>query len=356
MVCVENPTPCQAGCFVRIEGREEITIDCFGKEFFTMRCMKNRIALFTTECSCHGCAVASFYTFDQLHQFPALNPPARLAVVGDPVAHSKSPQMHNPALQACGIEAQYVRVQVPVGQVKQAFALFAKQGFLGVNITIPHKFEALEVVDELDPLARQLGAVNTLAIRDGRLHGYNTDGPGFLRSVKEAFGAEVKDLSLLILGAAGGAGRAVAVQSVLSGCRHLVLANRTESKLAPLLTELAGLHDGSLAVKTCSLEPNNLAQMLPDVDIIVNATSVGMKADDAPLLPVGCLTKNHGVYDMVYRASGPTDLITQAIQAEARHADGMCLLLHQGAISFEHWFNRPAPLEAMRAGLMAAQG
>jgi shikimate dehydrogenase len=295
-----------------------------------------------------------FFTFDQLHNFPALTPPARLAVIGDPISHSKSPQMHNPALQACGIDVQYVRVQVPVGQVKEAFALFLKQGFLGVNITIPHKFEALDAVDVVDPLARQLGAVNTLAIRGGRMFGYNTDGPGFLRSVKEAFGMEVKDLRVLILGAGGGAGRAVAVQSVLAGCQNLVLANRTESKLEPLLAELRSLTKETIDLKTCTLEHGNLAQRLPEIDLIVNATSVGMKAEDAPLLPAGSLEKRHLVYDMVYRASGPTDLIQQAEAAGAKHADGMCLLLHQGAISFEHWFDRPAPLEAMRAGLMSA--
>jgi shikimate dehydrogenase len=262
--------------------------------------------------------------------------------------------MHNPALQACGIDVQYVRVQVPVGQVKEAFALFLKQGFLGVNITIPHKFEALDAVDVVDPLARQLGAVNTLAIRGGRMFGYNTDGPGFLRSVKEAFGMEVKDLRVLILGAGGGAGRAVAVQSVLAGCQNLVLANRTESKLEPLLAELRSLTKETIDLKTCTLEHGNLAQRLPEIDLIVNATSVGMKAEDAPLLPAGSLEKRHLVYDMVYRASGPTDLIQQAEAAGAKHADGMCLLLHQGAISFEHWFDRPAPLEAMRAGLMSA--
>jgi len=263
--------------------------------------------------------------------------------------------MHNPALQACGIDAQYVRVQVPVGSVKEAFGLFVKHGFLGVNITIPHKFEALEAVDVLDPLARRLGAVNTLAIRDGQMFGYNTDGPGFLRSVKEAFGADVKDLRLLILGAAGGAGRAVAVQSVLSGCRHLLLANRTESKLAPLLNELSGLTDPSAPVQlqTCTLDPADLAARLPEVDLIVNATSVGMKAEDAPLLPAGCLEARHFVYDMVYRASGPTELIQAATAAGAPYADGMCLLLHQGAISFEHWFpNEPAPIEVMRKGLL----
>jgi shikimate dehydrogenase len=295
-----------------------------------------------------------FFTFDQLHDFPALTPLARLAVIGDPISHSKSPQMHNPALQACGIDAQYVRVQVPVGQVKEAFELFVKQGFIGVNITIPHKFEALDAVDVVDPLARQLGAVNTLAIRDGRLFGYNTDGPGFLRSVKEAFGMEVKDLRMLILGAGGGAGRAVAVQSVLTGCRSLTLENRTESKLEPLLAELRSLTKETIELKTCTLEHGNLARRLPGIDLIVNATSVGMKAEDLPLLPAGSLEKRHLVYDMVYRASGPTDLIQQAEAAGAKYADGMCLLLHQGAISFEHWFDRPAPLEAMRAGLMSA--
>lgn len=295
-----------------------------------------------------------FFTFDQLHDFPALTPPARLAVIGDPIAHSKSPQMHNPALKERGIDAQYVRVQVPVGHVKEAFGLFVRQGFLGVNITIPHKFEALNAVDILDPLAARLGAVNTLAIRDGRLWGYNTDGPGFLRSVSESFGTEARDLRVLILGAGGGAGRAVAVQCVLAGCRHLVLANRTESKLAPLLDELRSLSSEAIILNTCSLDHEHLAAGLAGVDLVVNATSVGMKTGDAPLLPPGCLESRHLVHDMVYRSDGPTDLIQQATRVGARHADGMSLLLHQGAISFEHWFSGEAPLEAMRSGLLQA--
>jgi shikimate dehydrogenase len=298
--------------------------------------------------------VATFFTFDQLQHFPALTPSARLAVIGDPISHSKSPQMHNPALQACGIEAQYVRVQVPIGHVQEAFGLFQRQGFLGVNITIPHKFEALNAVDIIDPLARQLGAVNTLAIRDGKLLGYNTDGPGFLRSVQEAFAAEVKDLRILIIGAGGGAGRAVAVQSVLAGCKSLLLANRTESKLQPLLTELHQSSNGEATLKTCSLDADDLAKHLSKIDLIVNATSLGMKAEDNTLLPAGCLESRHLVYDMVYRANEPTHLIQQAKAAGAKQADGMCLLLHQGAISFEHWFDEPAPIEAMRAGLLSA--
>ncbi|MFC5455629.1 shikimate dehydrogenase [Prosthecobacter fluviatilis] len=280
-------------------------------------------------------------------------PPARLAVIGDPIGHSRSPQMHNPALQACGIDAQYIRVQVPVGSVAQAFRQFAACGFLGVNITIPHKFEALDAVDVLDPLARQLGAVNTLAIREGTLHGYNSDGPGFLRSVKEAFGADIKDLRVLIIGAGGGAGRAVAVQSALRGCPKLVLVNRSQAKAEAVAAEIGTL--GCCPEATvASWSDDALARALAEVDLIVNATSLGMKPSDARLLPEGVLRADHLVFDMVYRADGCTPLLADAREAGARTVDGLSLLLHQGAISFEHWFDRPAPLEAMRAGLQKA--
>jgi shikimate dehydrogenase len=258
--------------------------------------------------------------------------------------------MHNPALAACGIEAQYVRVQVPVGHVAEAFRSFARQGFWGINVTIPHKFEALDAVDVLDPLARTLGAVNTVAIRDGRLHGYNSDGPGFLRSVKEAFDATVKDLRVLILGAAGGAGRAVAVQCALEQCQRLVLVNRTQDKLRRLAAELGG--SGAEVVPWTD---EALAAVLPGVDLIVNGTSLGMKPGDAPVLPEGVLTPQHMVFDMVYRPGGQlTTLGAAALQAGARYVDGTTLLLHQGAISFEHWFDQPAPVAVMRAGLSAA--
>lgn len=302
--------------------------------------------------------MASFYTYNDLQNWSAatadLQPPARLAVIGDPIAHSKSPQMHNPALEACGLGAQYVRIQVPAGRVKEAFGLFQQNDFIGINITIPHKFEALDAVDELDPLAARLGAVNTLVIRNGRLHGYNSDGPGFLASVKEAFGTDVKNLRVLILGAGGGAGRAVAVQSVLAGCGKLILANRTESKLGALVAELTAL-DMKADFQTCTLESEAVAARLDEVDLIVNATSVGMKEGDAPLLPPDVLARRHCVYDMVYRASSPTELIQAAQAAGAMHADGMSLLLHQGAVSFEHWFpGVQAPLEVMRAALAAS--
>ena len=280
-------------------------------------------------------------------------PSARLAVMGDPIAHSRSPQMHNPALRACGIDAQYIRVQVPVGHVAQAFRQFAACGFLGVNITIPHKFEALSEVDEVDELAAALGAVNTLVIRDGRLLGRNSDGPGFVRSVRDAFGVGLADLRVLILGAGGGAGRAVAVQSALERCGKLVLANRSIEKAKVLASEIRAV-GRCRDVTVLGLTDNIIASAAADVDLIVNATSLGMKSEDARLLPASALEARHLVFDMVYRADGETPLLADAKAVGARTVDGLTLLLHQGAISFEHWFDRPAPLEVMCKGLREA--
>lgn len=306
----------------------------------------------------HARRVQPFFSFSDLLSWSpslaSLSPQARLAVIGDPIAHSKSPQMHNPALRKCGIEAQYVRVQVPIGNVAEAFRAFAARGFLGINVTIPHKFEALDAVDVVEPLARKLGAVNTVAIRDGKLHGFNSDGPGFLRSVREAFGVEARELRILILGAGGGAGRAVAVQCALENCQRLVLVNRTAAKAGSLAQELASSACRT-AVEALAWDDSSLAKVLPEIDLIVNGTSLGMKPDDAPLLPAGTLHASHRVFDMVYRAGGVlTSLGTAAKEAGASYIDGATLLLHQGAISFEYWFDRPAPIDVMRAGLHAA--
>lgn len=301
------------------------------------------------------------FTLDELRQWsavaPTLGPPAKLAVIGDPIAHSRSPQMHNPALAARGILAQYIRVQVPAGSVAEALALFARHGFLGVNCTIPHKFEALESVHEVDALAKKLGAVNTVAIREGKLFGYNSDGPGFVSSVKEAFDRGLEGLRVLILGAGGGAGRAVAVQCALSGCARLVLMNRTMDKSEAIKTELTSPAFGSHTPMQVDVMPwtdDTLGATLPKVDLIVNASPRGMKPEDAPLFDPTLLESRHLVYDMVYRSGGSTPLIAAAKAAGARTCDGLVLLLHQGAISFGHWFGEPVPMEAMRQGLQTA--
>lgn len=304
----------------------------------------------------------SFTSADLLERpdtLSALEPPARLAVLGDPIAQSKSPIFQNAALKACGIDAQYIRLHVRPGELAAALRALPGAGFLGANLTFPHKTAALESMDDLDEAARAIGAVNTVAIDDaGRLSGFNTDGPGFVRAIREEFFTDVRDLRIMILGAGGGAGRAIAAQCAIEGCERLVLVNRTIEKARAFAAELdryfrsdrlIGPADRLVAI------PHDLTAIraqLDHVDLVVNATSIGMKRTDPPLLPQSLLTPNLLVYDAVY-ATGRTRLIEDATQSGARTANGLSMLLHQGAIAFEIWFNRPAPLDAMRAALRA---
>ncbi|MES2706285.1 MAG: shikimate dehydrogenase [Verrucomicrobiota bacterium] len=294
-----------------------------------------------------------FFTLQNIHEAGRLSPPARLAVFGDPVGHSLSPQMHNPALAACGIDAAYVRLQVGTEEFLPALHLLRDLDFIGANVTIPHKFTALDSVDEVDPAARRLGAVNTIVFHPGgRTVGHNSDGPGFVRAIEEEFQTRVKDLRILLLGAGGGAGGAVAVQSALEGCRRLILTNRTESKAQALASTLHPLLPDDRC-RTIPWTARALSETLPDIDLIINGTSLGMSPDDPPLLPEGSLTSRHLVYDMVYKPL-VTPLITAAREAGARAINGLPMLLWQGAQSFEWWFHQPAPVEAMRGGLTAA--
>ena len=218
-----------------------------------------------------------------------------------------------------------------------------RAGFGGVNLTIPHKTAALPLLHAVDPHAAHLGAVNTVRVEaDGTLRGFNTDGPGFVRAVRAEFDLTLRGSSVLILGAAGGAGRALAAQCMLEGCRRVILVNRTFEKARELAEKL-----GASAVPW-----EEAAGALDGVDLLVNASSVGLHAGDVSPLPATAIPAGTLVFDTVYRASGePTPLLTAAHEARARTAGGLALLLHQGALSFEHWFGVPAPLEAMRRGM-----
>ncbi|MEM0896079.1 MAG: shikimate dehydrogenase [Verrucomicrobiota bacterium] len=288
-----------------------------------------------------------------------LSPPAKVAVFGDPVAHSLSPQLHNPALEAAGIDAQYIRIHLPVEDLKRGLDLTRELGFIGVNCTIPHKFEALKAVDEVDDLARRLGAVNTVVFEDGQALGFNSDGPGLVRALREEFSVDLHDLRVLIFGAGGGAGRAAAVQCAVEDCERLVLVNRTHEKAEALRLELAPAFESDRLLaqaerlEAIPWETEPLAESLQTIDLIINATSVGMKRTDQEFLPHHLVEPSHLVYDMIY--SPPRTKLLQAAENEgARTANGLSMLLHQGAISFEHWFNREAPLEAMRDGLRSS--
>ena len=274
--------------------------------------------------------------------------PARLSVFGDPVSHSASPPMHNAALRAGGHELQYVRIRVTPGELAQALGNLGEAGFLGTNLTIPHKQSALNFIDEISPEARLMGAINTVAVRDGRLHGFNTDGPGFAAAVREEFGTELGEHRVLVLGGGGGAGRAISVQCALSRCPEIFVANRTLEKAELLSQEI----EESLGVNSTPiiLTPEALKNAVACTDLIVNATPLGMTENDPSPLPKGLLTRHHFVYDTVY-GTGTSALIRQSEAAGVKSANGLSMLLHQGALAYEIWFNEAAPLEIMREAL-----
>jgi len=302
------------------------------------------------------------YTLEDLQSWSAADareePPAVLSVFGDPVAHSRSPQMHQPALDACGIAGRYLRLHILPDQLEAALRALPGAGFFGTNITIPHKAGAMALVDDVDETARRLGVINTVKVEEGRLIGFNTDGPGLVRAIRAEFGVDLRDLRVLLLGAGGGAGRAIAAQCAIEGCERLVLVNRTPEKAAQLAHELEPYFGGTrllgphLRIEAVPWETAQLAPLLENIDLVINATSCGMKRTDPSVLPASILQPHLMVYDTIYTARR-TPLLVDAEAAGAKGANGLSMLLYQGALSFEIWFDRDAPVEAMRQGLTA---
>jgi shikimate dehydrogenase len=293
------------------------------------------------------------YALADLRDWPAVTAgeelPARLSVFGDPVKHSRSPQMHDAALAAAGIAARYVRLHILPAELEEALRLLPRQGFIGTNVTIPHKAAAMALMDEVDPAARRGGGVNTVVVRGGKLVGYSTDGPGLVRAIREEFQAEMRELRVMILGAGGGAGRAIAVQCAVEKCQRLLLVNRTYERAAALADELTP----ELPVEAIPWEQAALARQLADIDLVINATPLGMAGGSESPIASRLLRPDQMVYDTVYSAER-TPLLVAADEAGARGANGLSMLLHQGVLSFEIWFGRPAPVEAMREALAAA--
>lgn len=297
------------------------------------------------------------YTFADLQAWETASagehPPLRLAVLGDPVAHSASPPMHNAALTACGFDARYCRLHIHPHELSATLRLLPEKGFIGVNCTIPHKAGALATVDEADENAQRAGGVNTVVVSpDGRLLGFSTDGPGLERAVREQFGVELRDLRVLVLGAAGGAGRAVAMQCASAGARRITLINRHPEKLRPLHDAIAAIYPRELLTSGPWAEPV-LAAALDQTDLVVNCSALGMSPRDPSPIPAALLSRHHLLYDTIYTARR-TPLMLAADAAGAQSANGLSMLLHQGGLSFELWFGRAAPLEVMRAALVLA--
>jgi shikimate dehydrogenase len=282
-----------------------------------------------------------------------IHPPIRLGVFGDPIAHSLSPEIQNAALRACEIDAQYARFHIRINELRFALRFLRNLDFVGVNLTVPHKIAGFGQVDEADDFASRVGAVNTIRLRDRRLIGSNTDGEGFLRAIRGEFSVDLRDLRVLIIGAGGGTGRAIAWQCALENCERLVLVNRTLEKANALAERLrpffmeARVLGPAARLQTVACEESAIRKQLADIDLIVNATPLGMNPSDPAPVPGRLIAPHHMVFDCVYGPS-KTVLLRAAEQAGARSANGTSMLQHQGALTFSIWFNREPPTDAMR--------
>jgi shikimate dehydrogenase len=261
----------------------------------------------------------------------------RLAVLGYPVGHSRSPAMHSAALAELGLgeEWSYEAIEIAPDAFEARVRAMPGEGFAGANVTVPHKGAALSLADELSETAREIGAANTLVFADGEVRAENTDAEGFLRSLS----GSPADKRALVLGA-GGAARAV-VWALLREGAEVEVWNRTELRSQHLCEELGG--------ETVAA-PDQVAY-----ELIVNTTAVGLGDEDPfaelPLVADAFAT-SQTVVDMVYGGE-PTALLRAAAAAGATTVDGIEILVQQGALSLETWTGRPAPLETMRA---AARG
>lgn len=259
--------------------------------------------------------------------------------------------MHNAAFVSekssrDGLDWVYVPMDVRPERLAAAVGGLAALGFVGFNVTMPHKEAILPFMDELDETARLTGAVNTVVVGEGRLRGLNTDGDGFVEACEEA-GVSLAGRRVLILGA-GGAAAAIAVAVLNEGVSRLYVANRTVRKAEELRAKLSGIAPGA-EVLACSLE--EAGDVTEEVGVIINATYLGMKENDPLPLPTGSLTADKVICDAVYVAGGETALIRRAREAGARTVSGERMLLYQGVQAQRVWTGREPDVEVMSDAL-----
>jgi shikimate dehydrogenase len=256
-------------------------------------------------------------------------PHPRAFVIGHPIGHSRSPMMHGHWLKRHGIDATYEKLDVSPEKLEDFFNDFRSKHYIGANVTIPHKLAVMKHVDQIDNVAKAMGAVNCLWWEDGKLVGGNTDALGFIGNLDEAVPGWDKDAKRAVIIGAGGAARAAAYGLKTRGL-SVALCNRTTEKAQKLATELG---EGVTAHRM-----DALAGLLADADLLVNATSLGMVGQPPLDIDLSPLKPEAIVYDVIY-VPLDTTLLQAAKRMGLRTVDGLGMLLHQGVVGFNRWFN-----------------
>lgn len=269
------------------------------------------------------------------------------AVLGHPIGHSLSPVMHNASLEALGLDAIYLAFDVAPELLMETLPAMHNMGFGGVNLTVPLKEIAFNGIKHLDDSAKTLGAVNTIEfMKDGTLKGHNTDGTGFLLAIKNDLDCSLNDLSVFVLGG-GGAGRAIALTCAMNGCRKVVVADVNLERTTKLISEIQSSFP---TVDTCSVNSDSIKTAAQNADLIIQATPIGMHPDDKPLLHADSFHSDQMLFDLVYMYP-ETEIMKQAAIAGARTANGLGMLMYQGAHAFEIWTGQKADTKSMTAAL-----
>lgn len=272
-------------------------------------------------------------------------PPKIVGLIGYPLGHSISPQMHNTAFKFLGLNYEYLAFEVHPNDLIKALDGFKATHIAGFNVTIPFKEKIVEYLDEVTKLARLIGAVNTVENQEGRLIGYNTDGPGFIESIREEAGFDPKGKKSVVLGA-GGAGKAVSLMLAHEGAKEVTIMDIDEKKAKDLSLYL-NAHFGT---KTLGILPSSqeLQTKIKEANLLVNATPIGMhpNIDASPLDKNIELHPKLLVYDLVYNPA-KTKLMEKAEKAGAKTVSGLGMLIRQGALAFSIFTGKDAPVKVM---------
>lgn len=273
----------------------------------------------------------------------------KAAVIGMPISQSLSPMMHAHWFELAGLDGRYNAIEVAPDDLENQLSAFRQKGFAGFNITVPHKTTIMPFLDNLAPSARQIGAVNTVKINDdGKMTGFNTDGIGFIKNLKEQARSWPKDKPALMLGA-GGAARAAATALLNEGLSMVMVCNRTREKAQALAD---GLGRGRITV--VDWDERNHAIM--GAGIVINTTVLGMVGQKQLLLDLSAAAADTVVYDIVYKPLN-TGLLAAAKKRGLQTIDGLGMLVHQGAAAFKIWFGFDAEYDdVLRKKLLAALG
>lgn len=276
-----------------------------------------------------------------------------VGLIGWPVNHSLSPQMHNAAFADKGLDFCYVAFPVKPAALKQAILGLRALGMIGANVTQPHKEKVLYYLDEASSEAQTIGAVNTILVEENRLLGYNTDAMGFLISLEKEAKVQLEGKRIVVIGT-GGAGRAISVGAAFSRVREITLTDVVKDKAKRLVAAIQAVRS---EVKTTALEPasEQFAKSVEAADIVVNATPLGLRPDDPLPLDPAHLSKKTFVFDAIY-IPAETPLLKAAREKGCRTLNGTGMLVHQGSAAFKIWTGVEPNIALMRDVVTKALG